>query len=284
MGLFKGKKKTTVEVEEKKLILSKIVKFTYLQSLAIDGGLTTAKSVAGETEAKEETDVSLSTKKDPVEKFINNVRDSSVINHLFNYIPNVKSNIARALFGKKTTVESKVDYKETGWSLTKVWNQPQFDIIRYAIGIRDITVAQFTYEETSELVSTPWRSPKEIIKLSMTVDQFIPSIFPPGNYIDYYVKPNIEEADWVKINPIGLPSVFNDDGSIVPRILNFNTEQPISSRLEEGYVTTSEPVKEVIFRAVLKRPSDLEGTDASADGYSPILKSYRLIMTPNNGL
>lgn len=287
MGFFSSKKRTTVEVEEKNLTLSKIVKFTYLQSLAIDGGLTSARDIAGETEAKQAEDIDAKEIKDSAAKFID--RYSEVIPVLFGaeYIPGLGTlheGVFQSLFGKKTTVDVKVDYKETGWTLTKVWNQPQFDVIRYAIGIRDLNVAQFTYEETSEIISTPWKSPKEISKVVLNADQFIPGVFPPGNYIDYYIKPNTEDSDWIRINPLGFPSVFKEDGSIVPRIINFNVEQPISSRLEDSYITTERPVTEVVFRAVLKRPTDLEGTTASADGYSPILRSYRLLMTPRNGL
>lgn len=286
MGFGKKKRRTTVEKINKKLTLSKIVKFSYLQTLAMDGGLTTAKEIAGETEAKNETIQNANTDKSFLEKVNNKKGSDDVVNYLFliSDLPPGVGDLARSLFGKKTTVDTKIDIKESGWTLTKVWNQPQFDIIRYAIGIKDLTVAQFTYEEVSEVISKPWTSPKEIVKVVLNVDQFVPNIFPPGNYITYYIKPNLEEANWIQINPIGLPSVFKEDGSIVPRVINFNTEQPLSSRLEDGYFTTSSPVKEIIFRAVITRPTELEGTTADASGYSPILKSYRLLMTPKNGL
>ena len=287
-----GKTTTTVVEEEKNLVLSKIVKFTYLQSLAINGGLTSARDIAGETEAKEEKDItnvenSLSSSSEWVQD------NSVVLSAIFGGyaelgglgpMNKVLSKAYNSTFGKKTTVDVKVDYKESGWTLTKTWNQPQFDIIRYAIGIRDLTLAQFTYEEVSEIISKPWGSPKEIIKVVLNVDQFVPSVFPAGNYIEYYVKANTEDSEWIQINPLGFPSVFKEDGSIVPRIISFNTEQPLGARLEDSYVITDKPVKEIIFRAVLKRPSSLEGTTASADGYSPILRSYRLLITPKNGL
>jgi len=272
---FKSKKKTSIEVTKEKFTQSKIVKFTYLQTLAIDRGVTKVRKIAGETEGTEETtkgrDVrqNLSSK---VEEGLNNVLDTIGL-------PGISSP-----FGKKVTKDVKQTVKQTGWNVVKIWNQPQFDIIRYAIGIKELTIAQFTYEQVSELVSIPWSSPKEVSKVTLSVSEFIPKVFPPGVYIEYYIRPNIKDFPWTRINPIGSPSVFNEDGTIVPRIINFNVERPISSRLEDSYITTEEPVKEVIFRAILKRPDNIEGTTASADGYSPILKSYRLLMVPKNGL
>lgn len=288
MGFLKGKKKTSVVVETKKMTLSKIVKFTYLQSLAVDGSLTTAGEVGGESESLEYEDptgAESSASANTVSKMLSKDRGTKRVPNLLRIILGPTTSAAiQSLFGKKVKSNTKVDVKESGWTLTKTWNQPQFDIIKYAVGIKDLNITQFTYEETSEVVSIPWRSPKEVIKVLVTVDHFIPSVFPTGHYIKYYVKPNLENAGWVQINPLGQPSVFQEDGSIVPRIINFNTEQPLSSRLEESYITTETPVKEVRFRAVLSRPTSLEGTTASADGYTPILRSYRLLMTPKNGL
>ena len=282
MGLFSKKRRTTTEVTNHKKTLSKIIKFSYLQTLAIDGGLTSAKQIAGETEAKESTTDSSKTKKSPIDNIVNSTAD--VLSNIFGDLPSAAAGVARSLFGKKITTDTKVDVKESGWTLTKVWNQPQFDIIRYAIGVKELTVAQFTYEQVSEFVSKPWSSPKPIIKVTSVVDQFIPGEFPPGTYIKYYVRPNIDDAEWIQINPIGLPSIFNEDGTILPRIINFNTERPLSSGLEESYIITSKPVKDVVFRAVISRPDQLEGTTASPDGYSPVLRSYRLLLYPANGL
>lgn len=285
MGFGSKSRRTTVETINKKLTLSRIVKFSYLQTLAIDGGLTSVKEIAGETEAKEQTLNNEEINNNNVNINLNN-GGSDILDALFlvSDLPPGLGDLARSFFGKKITVDTKMDIKESGWNLIKVWNQPQFDIIRYAIGIKDLNVSQFTYEEVSEIVSTPWSSPKEISKVVLNVDQFIPNIFPAGNYITYYIKANVPESDWIQINPIGLPSVFKEDGSIVPRIINFNTEKPLTSRLEDGYFTTADPVKEIIFRAVLTRPTSLEGTTADASGYSPILKSYRILMTPKESL
>jgi hypothetical protein len=287
VGLF-SRKKTRVEKVNTKVTVSKIVKFSYLQSLAIDGGIADAKQFAGETEATEESfDAADPTKKNTIERIFGS--SAFKTGSLFTAIAaplRIVGEIARALFGKKVRRSTQVDVKDSGFSLVKTWNQPQFDIIRYAMGIRELTVSQFTYVPVSELVSKPWQSPKEIQKVTLIVDQFIPNQFPPGqNYIEYYIKPDLDEAEWVRINPVGLPTQFTDGGSIVPRIVSFNTEKPVNSSLEDAFVTTEQPVRTIRFRAVLKRPETIvDNPEISANAYSPVLKSYRLLLTPRGGL
>lgn len=294
--MFHKRKKTKTEVVEQQITLARVVKLTYLQSLALEGSLFNLSEF--ETESVDEFEETTRSQSDTVrsrsDKLRNNVNEyiygeqgfirGSVGEFLEDIsLGNLLGSIG-SLFGKSVEKTEKTETKETGFQVTKVWNQPQFDVIRYAIGIKDINVAQFTYAATSEIISKPWKSPKEIIKVVCRASQFIPSIFPVGNYIEYYIKPNQENATWTRINPLDFATVFDSEGKIIPRVINFNTEQPLQSRLEEAYVLTEEPVKEVVFKAILKRPESLENTTVSADGYSPILKSYRLLMTPKNGL
>jgi hypothetical protein len=273
-----GRRKTTVEKTTERRTESQLVKFTYLQSLAVANGLTSAGAVGGETGPSSETTTTNSSNPPGVIQKYYDKWLSKDTRKLTDKLPK-----GGGLFKKKTNTTTKIDYKETGWTLVKTWNQPEFDIIRYAIGIKELIVAQFTYEETSEIISKPWTSPKEIVKVVLNVDQFIPSNFTVGNYIDYYIKPNVQDFDWIRINPLGTPSVFTEDGNVVPRIVNFNTEKPLSSRFEDAYFFTTPPVKEVIFRAVLRRPVTLDD-GSSGEGYSPILRSYRLSLIPRNGL
>lgn len=285
MGIFSRRKKTTVEKETTKTAISKIVKFSYLQTLAIDGGLGNVRDLAGETEATEEEFNDSQVNENLVERLRGKVSDTLTnLGDLFS--GPIFSGIASALFGKKVSRDVNVNVKDSGFTVTKTWNQPQFDVIRYALGIREISLAQFTYEKVSEFTSQPWLSPKEITKVNLIVDQFIPSEFPlDTNYIEYYIKPDISDAQWIRINPLDLPTVYNSDGSIVPRIISFNTEQPVNANLESSYINTESPVKSIRFKAVFKRPDSIEGRpEVSANAYSPVLKSYRLLLTPRNGL
>jgi hypothetical protein len=276
MGLF-SRKKTTVNTSVQEATATRIVKLTYVQSIMVNGGVARTEQFS---------DVS-----DPIQYRLggNSSTSRNFVTKAFDTLNNpygilgaggawVAAGISSALFGKKTTRSTTVDVKESGWTVVKSWAQPEFDLIRYAIGIKEVTAASYSYAVTSEFISKPWSSPKEIIKLRVFVDQFIPPQFPPGSYIDYYVRPDIQGSDWIRINPMELPTQFNEDGSVVARIISFNTEKPIGARSEEMYITTKEPVKAVRFRGVMRRPID------SLDAYTPIVKSYRLLLTPKNGL
>lgn len=282
------KSKTTTQVVNERFNFAKIVKFTYIETLALADRQSTAKKLTefGKFQNNDLDGYSKTKGYGAGEGAAYGAAVGTVVlGTLGTVIGGVAGAIAGAITGKKKLrVDTASEVEDTGWMLSKVWNQPQFDIIRYAIGIRDLTIAQFTYEPVSEFVSIPWSSPKEIIKVVVNTSEFIPPMFPPGAYIECYIKPTIEGTPWIRINPLGNPSVFTEDGNLVPRIVNFNMEKPISARVEDSYIYTKEPVRELLFKAVLKRPDFLEGSDIAADSYSPILKSYRLLMTPRNGL
>ncbi len=285
MGLFK---KTKTETTKKKIqtTYSKIVKLSYLQSLSVDSGVARVEDFVTETDSQEDINRNIDPKSLGVNENKNRSPDSQTygIGSLLGLGGSILDSILGGVFGrKKVLVSAKADIRASGWSINKVWNQPQFDIIRYAIGIKELDISQFSYTNVSEFVSVPWSSPKEISKIILNVDQFIPPGFPNGKYIKYYIKPNTENSNYIEINPIGLPTEFKEDGTAVPRVISFNVEKPINSNIEDSYIYTSEPVTEVIFKAVFTRPSSM--VDGSpADGYSPILRSYRLLMYPKNGL
>ena len=176
---------------------------------------------------------------------------------------------------KKTTVSSQES--SSGEKLKDQWLQPEFDRIRYAIGVREMTVSSYEFSEEAEFVSVPYLSPKEIVKVNIIVDQYIPPQFDQNqNWIDYYIKPEGSE-EWIKINPLNHPTKFDSSGDIVPKIINFNLPKPATAQLEDKYQTTDDPVKQFRFRAVIRRPSG-----GNFDSMTPLLKSYRMVMTPRS--
>lgn len=276
MGLL-GRKKRSTQVIVEQITGTRIVKLTYRESLIIKGSLNTVGNLAGTTEEEITNENTSFEEKNRVSKINDKVKNPWAAIPTLG-MANLLGAIGNGLFGSKKSVDVNVKTKESGWTIVKTWAQPQFDVIRYAIGIKDLGVSQFLYEPVSEIISKAWSSPKEITKVYMIADQFIPSEFPVGNYIEYYIKPDIQDFKWIRINPMELPSQYTAEGTIVPRIISFNSERPISARLEESYVTTTKPVTAIKVRIILKRPSTV------ADSYTPILRSYKLIMTPRGGL
>jgi len=268
-----GYSSTTTKIQK---VFTKLVKLSYMESLSINNNVASVGDFAIETNAQEDKGINIDT---DVLKKQQSLKTGDYLLGFFSggFFP------AAFGFGKRTRTWTTADVRLSGWTIVKTWNQPQFNIIRYPIGIKEIQIAQFTYTNISELISVPWVSPKEINKITLHVNQFIPNEFPIGRYIKYYVKPNIKDLDFIEINPIGLNTAYNQDGTIIPRIINFNVEKPIGSSLEDRYIFTESPVKEVIFKAVFSRPnSTISGEDTS--GLSPILKAYKLLMYPKNGL
>ena len=275
MGFLKKRSRRSTETITQTIIEHKIIKLTYLQTLAIVSGLGDTTEIAGETEGFTAEGIDTAAK---TAHLASGKAGSDRSRRA--------GGIGGDTVGKKKKQDSiKTSIDDKGWRVVKTWLQPEFDKIRYALGIRELTIAQFRYEKVSEVISKPWGSPKDITKVSLIVDQFIPPQFPPGqDYLQFYVKPESPDADWIRINPIDNRTVYDSKGKIVPRIINFNTERPATARLEDAFITTKQEVRQMRFRAVLNRPDSISGSDTPADGYTPILKSYRMLIHPRGGL
>ena len=293
MGLF-SKKKTSYKTTVDKITLTRIVKLSYIQSVLVSGGTASADDFSGITGAtsKTETISSSQTRNDAARisgatnRYLSSKWGNTFGKDLVRYNPYVRlvedvvGNVIKSLFGRKKKTETWQTTKESGWSIVKTWAQPQFDIIRYAIGIKDIGVTQFNYNPVSEMVSKSWTSAKEIVKVRLLVDQFIPPEYPEGSYVEYYIKPDDDTDKWLRINPIELPTVYSDASATkpVPRIISFNGERPVSSSSEESYLLTTKPINSIRVKIIIRRPS---GSDPTS---TPVVRSYRLLMTPRGGL
>jgi hypothetical protein len=279
MGIF-SKKRTTTNTETTNVTATKVVKLSYMQSLIVDGGTASVDDFAGLSNPE-------TLELDPRKS--RSYNDAGELNRQIGQIGGLGSilthmaaqglvAVTNALFGKKTTTSRSVSLSTTGWSIVKTWKQPEFNIIRYALGIKELQISNFNYAPVSELVSKPWKSPKEITKIRLLVNQYVPEDFPPGSYIEYYIKPNSEEVDWIRINPVQLPSAYSENGNVIPRILYFNSEKPIGEASEERYFITTVPVTSIRLKIILRRPENLPDT------MTPVVKNYRILMTPRGGL
>ena len=244
---FKKKKTKTTSVTTVK---TEVVKLTYLQTLAISQNLASVQEL--QTDASNEN-LGATTKKE-------------------NLLPAILDPLG--VWGSKKT---KYTYttESSGATIKDQWLQPEFDVIRYAIGIRELTASSYVFAPQSELISVPFISPKEVIKVHVLVDHYIPPQFDQNKpWIKYYIKVEGEQ-NWIRVNPLNTPTKFNDTGDIIPKIINFNTPKPSTAQLEDKYQVTESPVKKLRFKAVFTRP-----TGGNFDAMTPLLKSYRIIMSP----
>jgi hypothetical protein len=158
------------------------------------------------------------------------------------------------------------------WHMTDKHETPMYDVVRRAIGIRDITVNRYTYKETSELVSVPFDVPNPIMKVGLVVNEHISeelkAVDADEPWIKYYIS--FDAATWHQITPIS--DLHNMDDLAIPSIINVNSDLSEDERSGvEGYVDTGEDTYSLRLKAVLSRPP---GDDNDALG--PILKNYRL--------
>jgi hypothetical protein len=182
--------------------------------------------------------------------------------------------------GSEAPSSSSSTFSDSGWAISRTWLETVWDRIRWGIGIKEIGIYSYRYAETSEFVSIPYVSPTTISKVSLKVDELIPTTFPNSQrWIQYFVTGDNGKT-WYQINPLDKPSLFSGDNSKpVPRILNFNPDFSKEDDDENKYIRTTQPVTSVRLRVVFIRPG---GNDNSL--LSPILKSYRLMIYPNGGL
>lgn len=188
-------------------------------------------------------------------------------------------------FGSKKTVDRQVSPQ----TITKQWTVTKNDRSRFAMGIRDINVYSYTFAESSEFVSVPFLSPKPISKLALKVDETIPSIFystdstvqTENDWLTYFVSID-DGTSWSRISPASHRTTYGADGSsIVPEIININSDVPSVDRENpSAYIDVATDVYSVRFKAVLKRPTDIN----NAESYTPILSKYSLQIFPVGGL
>jgi|GEM_PF-2369967 len=175
-----------------------------------------------------------------------------------------------------------------------------FEGWRYAIGIRDILIMSYEYEEKSEIVSTKWQMPegKKVKEVLLYVNEKIPASYlneikTSNDWIQYYISYDDNE-DWIRISPMHHQPV---NENFPPKIVEFieveggattteEKEQFLKSFLEtvadqnaafqlyKQYVPVSRPVTSLRLKIVMQRPKDKD--DPTARMTTPIVEDYAI--------
>lgn len=239
--------------------LTRLIRLTYLQSVQVTEGDRQAQDFTAVGQNFSGTSNLLNTTKKP------KLRASlqSIVNTLFPY--------TGAFNGRKNS--------DSGWVIASTHNQTYWDIISWRIGIRDVGLNSFQFAEKSAVVTIPITSPKPIWKATIQVDEIIPQPFSPTKaWISYYLTADNGQT-WHRINPLGKPTRFNDDGSVVPKIVTFNSTVRSNSP-EQTNVSSNADVTELRLKIEMSR--DLTVSDS--DRLSPVLRGYKLLLYPLGGL
>lgn len=121
-------------------------------------------------------------------------------------------------------------------------------LLRYAIGIRDISLEALPFATKGELISTEFASVDEIRKLVLLANQNpISSSESALAKISHFISPDNGQS-WYPIRPkdsVGIADTVQE----VPELLDFNGSA-------SGTITTSNPVKMVRYKVVMERFSD----------------------------
>jgi hypothetical protein len=141
------------------------------------------------------------------------------------------------------------------------------------IGMRDLTLANYQFEAESEYVSIPFVSERPIREVSCSLHTYIPSEFGEGTWVEAFVTFD-KGKTW-------LPILSQDDYYHEGKhkyIINSRTPREAWEE-DVGYVETIEPVYELQFRLLLKRPNEIH----NAMYYTPIVEGYEVFIIQEEG-
>jgi len=139
-----------------------------------------------------------------------------------------------------------------------------FEGQRWVIGIKDISIESVRYNETSTIISKPFRIDGEVDRITIDADYDIPPSFASDQkWVKFYVSTN-NGLDWYQISDI------RDSSLDIPEIIAFNDPLPAEFR-EQGvaYYNTGDRVDSLLVRIDLSRPSD-------ASHSTPVVRNYQL--------
>jgi len=138
-----------------------------------------------------------------------------------------------------------------------VINTPTGEMLRYAVGLRDIQIMAFQYKSVGELISTPFATLDEIRKVLIETNQN-PAQLSELASIDYSVSPD-DGGTWYQIQPkdiVPLSGIIS-----TPEILDFNGADPDT-------IETAAPVGTLRLKMLLKR-----NDEAFAEGAATFRKT-----------
>jgi len=238
--------------------LSRRIKLTYLQSLQVTEGTR------------------------PAEDFFDVGADYSSLGDIKGKNASQRADLANVMgtkFPYNPDPQSRRN-QDTGWVLTDEYEEVDWSKVVYRVGVREVGLNSFQFAPVSSRVSVPIQSPKPIWKVTLKTQELVPNGFDPRRgWIWYHVSAD-DGKTWHRINPLDKPTRFNDDGTVVPRVITINSEVA-STDPEELNLVSAEPVKRLRLKYTLFADPDVVD---GQDGVSPVIKSVQLLMYPRGGL
>ena len=144
------------------------------------------------------------------------------------------------------------------------------DAYRYSIGIKDINLAYYNFQNEGEYISEVFETKDPITSVTLEADDFIPTHIGEGDGIQYFL--NFNEGDqWYPIVPVSR----SYQGVCQYEINNGNLDRylrPSQKSQAQGILTLFETIQRVQLKIVLSKPED-------AEIQTPMVYDYRLKIT-----
>lgn len=148
---------------------------------------------------------------------------------------------------------------------------------RYVIGIRDINIMSYQFQEKSEFISKKYETTDEIKEIMLYVNEKIPQsyldVVSTGNdWIQYFIS--IDDVNWVQISPMH-HQPLDSSKDFPSKIIQFNgnkTDLAAAFQLHKTYMDTDKPVKGVRLKVIMQRPTKIDNAETT----TPVLEDYAL--------
>lgn len=144
------------------------------------------------------------------------------------------------------------------------------DAYRYSIGIKDINLAYYNFQDEGEYISEVFKTKDPITSVMLEVNDFIPSDIGEAKGIQYFVNFN-EGEQWYPIVPVSR----SYQGICQYEINNGNLDRylrPSKKNQSQGMLTMFETIDRVQLKIVLTKTED-------AEIQTPMVYDYRLKIT-----
>lgn len=144
------------------------------------------------------------------------------------------------------------------------------DAYRYSIGIKDINLAYYNFQDEGEYISEVFETKDPITSVTLEVNDFIPSDIGEAQGIQYFL--NFNEGDqWYPIVPVSR----SYQGICQYEINNGNLDRylrPSRKNQSQGMLTMFETINRVQLKIILTKSED-------AEIQTPMVYDYRLKIT-----
>lgn len=150
----------------------------------------------------------------------------------------------RTIDGQRVVYTKTIEATNEGW--------------RYAIGIRDIQLMQYQFEEKSYFVSKRYHSAEELTRLVLYANEIIPE-----SYLDIVSKNNdwviyevsFDDTNWFRVSPMHHEPLNDNFPAKIMELNGSEIDLAAAFQVHKTLVKTKEPIHDVRLKITITRPT-----------------------------